>query len=644
VYPAERSLRPGTARVVASCLVGVGVFCGVLALREQGHLTGLAGLVVAGLAALTLPTASHLSGRLLLTGTIVLGWNQVIWWTQLGIDRVSVLLAALVGGAVAVAAHQLLGPRDPRRSVLPTVRWVDTLPCAVFLVGLVTVPGTFRHTRPALALADLLPGWDNVSHFGMFAMILRHGATVPDLPPPAGGGAWEGFSYPEGFHATVATLAQLTWPHDSWGSGELLVAYWSGSALVMLAGVTVLAAGLTSLPTLRERWEVAAPLVGLLVGAYVFGLGHVLVAWGFAGFVFSCSLAGCAIFIALQWTSIRQSAVLLALGGAVVGVAHGWILLLTLLVPVALTSVLPLSRARWAAPGPRWVLAVPVAGATAYAVWRAVAIVLSSPAHNVLALTGAIMPPSHWGLLGLLVALVVAFFLPAPRAAEREVLILRPRARMLLLVLPAAILVSTYIAVIQVRAHGVVTYYFWKYLCGAELVLLVVLAAVLAARVAPARRGLRRRTAGVTVLAVSLLTIGATTVGAVMGMGSAGAGHDASQRAAPSTWRALAAELVDATRDEDSDKGAGMFVVSPGPLDTMNGAQWYLALRGDWTFETQAPAEQLQGVHTTTSALADVVAQWLDDNPGSLVVPPEVRDALEVRPDPHHHLDRVVSR
>ena len=628
--------------VVGTCVLGAAVFAGVLLLREHGHLTGLACLIVATLAALSLPTSPHLSGRILLTGTAVLGWTQVVWWTPLEIDRVSVLLAGLVASAAAVVGYRLWGPGPHDWSVLPRVRWVDTFPCLVFLAGLASVSNAFRHTRPNEVLAHLLPAWDNAGHFWMFTMILRHGATVDALPPPSSGGTWHYSYYPQGFHATVASVAELIWPHPSWNRDDLLATYWPASALVVLAGVTVLTAGLTSLPTMRDRWDVAAPLVGLLAGAYLFGLGQVLVSWGFASFVFSCTLVGCAFFIALQWTSVRQTFVLLALGGAAVGVAHGWILLLTLMVPMALALFLPLSPARWAAPVVRWVAAVAVVAATAFGVWHAVRIVAGNPDHDLLSTPGAILPPSPWGLLVLLVVVcVVTALTRSPRTTSATQDTPRRRTRVTLLMLPAAMLVATYLGVVQVREHGEVGYYFWKYVCGAELALLVLLVAVVATNVNPDGRLVRGRTVGAALLVTATLTIATTAVGLWMGTGSTGSAA-APHRAPPSTWKSLANELARSTQAREAT-GASMFVVSPGPLDTMNGTLWYLALGGEWTSSSEAQAEQLQGVHTTAPELADLVTNWLDKNPGSLLVPPDVHALLVTRPEARPNVDRVDS-
>jgi hypothetical protein len=502
------------------------------------------------------------------------------------------------------------------------------------------VSNAFRQTRPNEVLAHLLPGWDNAGHFWMFTMILKRGATVDALPPPASGGTWHYSYYPEGFHATVASVAELIWPHTTWSRDDLLATYWPASALVVLAGVTALTAGLTSLPAARERFDVAAPLAGLLAGAYLFGLGHVLVSWGFASFVFSCSLVGCAFFVALQWTNVSQTAGLLALGGAAVGVAHGWILLLTLMIPLALALVLPMSMDRLAASFARWVAAVIVAGATAAGVWRAVSIVTANPDRDLLSTPGAIIAPSLGGLLCLLVAIgVVSWLTRSAKATPEAQNILRRRMRTTMLMIPFAVLVASYLAVIQVRAHGELGYYFWKYVCGVELVLLVLLVAVIASRLDPEGRLLRGRTVGASVFAASVLTIGTTMAGVFMGTGSTGTAAD---RAGSSTWRALADELARASQSR-SDTGAGMFVVSPGPLDTMNGALWHLALEGDWTSSSEAQAEKLQGVHTTAPELADLVATWLEENPGSLMVPPEVHALVATRPEAHPHLDRVDS-
>ena len=205
-------------------------------------------VLVAIAAAVCLPTSPHLSGRLLLTGTAVLGWNQVVWWTRLEIDRVSVMFAALVAGAATVVAYGIWGPKEHEWSVLPRGRWVDAFPCFVFLAGLVSVderlpadPAERGAHPPAASVGQRGPLLD-----------------VHDDPPawcdsrrtPTTGG-WRNLALlvlsgrlpRDGRVDRAADLAARNLGRD-----DLLATYWPASALVVLAGVTVLTAGLTSLP------------------------------------------------------------------------------------------------------------------------------------------------------------------------------------------------------------------------------------------------------------------------------------------------------------------------------------------------------------------------------------------------------------
>src|SRR5690349_20076866 len=83
-----------------------------------------AGLVT--LEMLALPTARHLSRRLLLTGSILLAWTPLLWWLPLGVAgvlRTDVLLGA---GAGAIVVWVGAGPwRDRARRLVPRVRTVD---------------------------------------------------------------------------------------------------------------------------------------------------------------------------------------------------------------------------------------------------------------------------------------------------------------------------------------------------------------------------------------------------------------------------------------------------------------------------------------------------------------------------------------
>ena len=545
------------------------------------------------------------------------------------------------------------GPRT--RTVLPPVRSVGTpFRSSSSWQVWYRCRTPFGQTRPSeVSHPSAASLGDNAGHFWMFTMILRRGATVDALPPPANGGTWHYSHYPEGFHATVASVAQLIWPHTTWGRDDSLAAYWPASALVVSAGVTVLTAGLTSLPTVRDRWDIAAPLVGLLAAAYLFGLGSVLVSWGFASFVFSCSLVGCAFFIAIQFTTVRETSASLALGGAAVGVAHAWILLLTMMVPVALALVLPLSSTRLRGSFMRWVAAVLVVGATALGVWRAVTHRRGESRSPLV--VDARWHPDRFPRGGCWVCSWPCAWWPFLTRSQRATSETQQHAA------PTDPGVDRWccrpqcwwrrtLGVIQVRADGDVGYYFWKYVCGAELVLLVLLTALVAMHVDPPGRILRGRPSGhVSPLAAAALVIGTTLVRPLfMGTGSPGRRRGPARGPTANTLRSVAAQLEHASRQtrHDNTQEPSIFVVSPGPCDTMNGELCVPSRRepGIWSSSAEAQAEALQGHAQNRSRrfgrTRRLLGSWTKAR-DRCSVPPAVHRLPATRPAVTHDLDRL---
>jgi hypothetical protein len=614
----------------------------VVTLREHDHLTGMAALALATLMLLCLPTSEHLSGRVLLTGAAVLGWSQVIWWARLPFDRVSLALGALVGATTALVVWRGTSSAMSLRSLVPRARWVDLVPVTVLLGGVAAKWSALSQARPGGALASFLTGWDNAGHFSMFEMILRRGATVDALPPPRDGGAWNYAYYPEGFHATTASLAQLVWPRASTDLGQLVVAYGRASAIVTVAAVTVLAAGITSLPSMRVRPEVAAPMAVFISGVFFFGLGRSLTGSGFAAFLLPCALAGAAVFVILQWEQVSQVGHAVALGGALVGVAHGWILLLTLPGPALLALAVPLSRDRLRASRGQWVALMVVAAATAYGIWRAVRIVLADPAGGHLTTRGHVLPPDPWLLMALPLVTVLILTAPARSVGSRSEVILRRRVWLTTLMVPAAVAVAAYLASIQVQVLGRTGYYFLKYLCGVELVLFALVTAAVAARLGPRPPRMVTTSRLVSVVVIAALTLSAALVSVATGQ-DPGRKERLYRQGTAAGSAGIAKNILRASRQLPLGVGGSSYLASPGPMDTMNDALWYLALRGEWSSGAEARARQMFGIRPDMPAIVYLADTWLDKNSGVLVVTPEVRRQLELSPAARGNLDRVVS-
>jgi hypothetical protein len=631
--------RSRLVRTLGSAAAALLVATLVVAARSVDLLTGIPALIVVGCLLLALPTARTLSGRILVTGLAVLGWNQLLWWWDLPGDRVGLVLAVALGAAAAWFTWRG-AVRQTVRGLVPETRAVDLVPVATAALGLVTFAPALLRVNPASALALLLPGWDNSAHFNMFRMILTHGRTVDALPPPTVGDHWIYFDYPQSFHATAATVTQLLWPDAATDAGSSLVAYNRSTALVIVAAVTVIVAGITASRGMRSRWEVAGPIAGLVAGAYFFGPGIESIHSGFASFVLPCTLIGAAIFVVLAMDRIPHPVYVLALGGAVVGVAHGWILLLLLAAPVVVAVLLPLDRERWRGSRQDWWLTALVGVLTTYGVLRAAVIVLRSASGSTLTAPGGILPP----VIGVLAALTLGAAGVALMASARSRTNVHgsrgPAQRLLVCagLIPIAGAMAVYLVRIQVEAHGVVGYYFWKHLTGFELVCVALLAAGVA-MLARTTRAPRGSSGPLRLLcATVLLSVATTQVFGYTGPTDQQRGlvstdpisnHRDVFRAQVAAQESTASQLLSAAHVLEHEQTGSAFLGSPGTLNPINAQQWYLALRGTWTTNGNAESRDLLGAEVDMAATRAVASTWLELHDGVLVVSPDVLPYLE---------------
>ena len=190
----------------------------------------------------------------------------------------------------------------------------------------------------------LMGGWDNVAHFSMVHMIRRFGAVVSALPPPTPGATWQFASYPQGFHAVAAGVVELLiGPDDTW-LGPELVAYTQAMALVVIAVATTVVAGFCALPAVRRRPVLALPVAAFVSAVFLLGPGSLAIGGGIANFAVACGLAVAVVLLVVPAARVVSPLTLAAIGGAVVGVATTWVLLLALAGPALLALVLPLRR------------------------------------------------------------------------------------------------------------------------------------------------------------------------------------------------------------------------------------------------------------------------------------------------------------
>lgn len=597
----------------------------VWALRSAGVLEGAAALTLLLVALLSFPTATTLSGRILVTGCTVLGWNQMLWWWAVPGDRVGASLAVAVGLAVAVPVWRW--PSGAGQGMCPRVAWADTIPGVVFVFGGLLLVRDLADRSPSASIGRLLGGWDNAGHFSMFRMLLSHGATVDALPPPAEGETWNYAFYPEAFHATTASLAQLMWSTPATDPGTLVVVYERAAALALTVSITVLIAGLAAQPWVRQRWEVALPPACLIAGTYLLGLGRSLADAGFSAFVFPCALAGAALFVMLRISCLRVSGIL-AIGGALAGVAHAWIPLLTLMAPVCVALVVPRLGLRW----PTTLRgAAPVFFAfllTSYACWRAIRILAANPNESLILTNGSIAPPHPTTLILLVVAtpvLVIALLAKRRNAEPAVARIVSARLGVAAAVVPVGLVTAAALGGVQLYSRGALTYYFYKYLYGLEMMLVVLASATLGALLVWAFRTQSRsgwRSPVLGVLLTVLAAVGALNTDLIPSWIQPLPSPSDAER------QGVASEILRAVRVPHSDDHRALYLASASPVNSTLPALWYLALEGKWTTAADAGAADLGGSHPAAHSVARLALRWLEKNDGCLVVAPDVRAAI----------------
>ena len=121
-------------------------------------------------------------------------------------------------------------------------------------------------------------------------------------------------------------------------------------AVVVIAVGTTVVAGLRAPPrrppptgSSRHRSPRSSPPVFFL------GPGALAIGGGIANFAVACGLTVAVVLLAVPAARVVAPLTLAAIGGAIVGVAATWVLLLALAGPALLVLLLPLRRRRWMA-------------------------------------------------------------------------------------------------------------------------------------------------------------------------------------------------------------------------------------------------------------------------------------------------------
>ena len=280
-------------RGVLALAVGVGaaVFAVILGSHLAGWLTGWPLVILGTGAALAVPSSREASRRVFLLGCVALGAAPLVWWLPLPIDG---LTRFGFGAAVTLAllTALVIGGRLSVRALLPRFRAADVLTVGALGLTTWTLFPLLVVTGGSTAMRILREGWDYAAHFNIAEMIRRSGSLV-ELAAPGPFGTWYYADYPKGFHAAAATLMEVTVGTRIGSPDAELVGFLHTTAVLTIAAVTMVAAGVASLPQARRSPLVAAPLIALVTLAFAIGPGGgSLIQFGFPNFVIAVALLG----------------------------------------------------------------------------------------------------------------------------------------------------------------------------------------------------------------------------------------------------------------------------------------------------------------------------------------------------------------
>lgn len=610
----------------------------------SGVLRGPAFLTVLILVALAVPSSRELSRRVVVVGCVFLGWLPFVWWWQApsGVSRVGVLLVVLTAVLVGwtFAGSDL---RSRARILVPRVRPTDAL---VVLAGMWATWMNLhwlRVTDPAGALTLMLRGWDHSAHFDIAMMIRRHGTVISHVPVgPLG--EWSYTAYPQSYHATVATLMEvLAGPRMQSPSAEVVTYSHAMALSVVIAVVTVIAA-LCSLPSLRRRPLLAAPAVGLVVSAFTLGPGGRLIDNGFPNFYVACALVASIPLVVIPLRRLGSPLQLAVLGGAVVGVAHNWALLLTLAAPAGAAMVFPVCRSRWPGTGKAWLAPLGVAAATMLGVGAAAMMLQSGTGlAKTLVIDGEVGKVPIEGVVVTVISSVVVCLsigsvrLMKVRASRHDD---ATRTMWLSLMPLAGTVVALGVAYLQIHHSGHVSYYFWKYVIALQLLATVMLVAAIVAILplsqpvgSRSHRWRQGSSALGLALAVSQVYGLATTSLARFGFG------DSAPGAAARSEQSLAFHAPTATARSILESTVAVpqavvpvvllpFFPFEGSLHPTQPAQWLNALSGRWSEPTQGLLRFADATQRPEVAIAVARSVLAADDKVVVLVGPAFFDAV----------------
>lgn len=654
-----RSRQAGRVRTLRGVLVGVTLIALVVVARQAGILRGQPALALMAVGCLAVPVSRQLSRRILVMGAVGLGWLPMLWWFPAPLPsfgRIGLILALLLGGLGAWVASGC-SPRARLALLAPRLRFVDVLPVLAAIASTAVLKDIFAARTGSRVLTLLIPGYDNISHYAIVHLI-RGSGMMTNATPWTTGVATPYSSYPQGFHAAVVATMELLTSPSMGGADYELVLFAHALAIVVIVAVTSVVAGICALPRLRSRPVVAAPLVALVTAGFMVGPGGTALHDGFPNFVVACALVGMVVLLIIPLQRVISPVILAAIGGAIVGIAYSWALLLVLVLLALPALLLPLSRGRWVASRGQWLATAAIAVPVGVCLFAVLDVLSAIPLSTQLTVGGGVSQPDIGTLIAMVcgsAGLTLVVYARARRAPKGATGRTDLRTAALALVPIGGTVAAAAIIVLQLRATAKIGYYFWKFAIGLELSCLVVLVGAVVALVTAWPTGSSRRfsrtiavaTGGILVVAASqsfgYLGPPLAHYGVVSGDSTTRMRESALETA--KTPNPTGERLLAALHVQERDRSRSV-VFLPYPNDTRTrpvlAGQWYLALTGTYTDRSRWAVLTLTALRSPRSAASSATLILRHDPTALIVVGPAVLDSVRGAMDPAFR-NRIVS-
>ncbi|MET3143636.1 UNVERIFIED_ORG: hypothetical protein ABIB13_003373 [Arthrobacter sp. UYEF2] len=605
-------------------------FTGILFLRQSDVLVGKPAVLVLAILLVMAPSSSLLSRRVFLNLLLLMGLSPLIWWVPervTGIDHGSSVLA-IAGGLVAAcvfAEPSLLGGV---RRLVPRVRFVDLLPLAGTLLSAAGLWTMLWISNAEGALSLFLTRWDYQSHFNIFEMLRQHGAVIPMIPRISPEVGWGFAEYPQGFHALVATLAELR--ERGVSSLELeLTSFMQLQALVGVLTVALVLTGLCSLNVARRRAMVLAPVLAVTAAVWIYGPGSIPMYEGFANFYLACGMAVAAGVLLVMFHQRMPAIGMAALSAAIIGVFNNWFVLATLFaVPMAFFIWRKLTGLRVAAPRPRakaalW-FSVGVVGSVLPLVQAGPVIAQSAVVVNAL---GGIAEPDIGLALASISLALFAGFSAVGRFARISTKSDQFLASLCAIGVIFPVLLSIVLAISQIQQNGEIAYYFYKYVVAVVLFAWPAAALTFASLAGTQKGPFWSAQPKRSKLALGLLAASATQVFgfSATGLQDVGLAPTASpvvqllqqQKHLETTPGHVTRLMTSANMAQPADT---VYVASSPSIDPILAARWQWGMRAAATQKTTDMSSYLGRLRKVPGDDANVILELLRANDGTTVL------------------------